>query len=78
MLPKTGSALRSFVESVAAASFGLAQRLTGTQPRASRAADARLADSNRNHQQAFVDLGRDTKLEHQDRADTASERGTAE
>ena len=48
---------------------GLGLLLTRTRPAASRAADGRRAATAVNHQSEFIERDRDTKLEHQQRAD---------
>jgi hypothetical protein len=48
---------------------GLGLLLTATRPVASRAADVRRAATAVRHRAAFIDRDRDTKLEHQERAD---------
>jgi hypothetical protein len=52
--------------------------LTGVRPSTSRSADARRDATHLRDQEAFVELGRDTKLEHQIRADDAPHRKAAE
>lgn len=70
MLVSIASRIRDRVPSGVAAFLGFAQRLTGTQPGASRAADARRATTHHQDQAAFVERGRDTKRELQERADS--------
>jgi hypothetical protein len=50
-------------------SLGLRLLLTGASPSASRAADARATSARRHRHTAFVNRDRDTRLEHQQRAD---------
>lgn len=78
MLAPIESRIRALIQSGAATSLGLVQRLTGTRPDASRAADARRATTHQHDQAAFVDRGRDTKLEHQERADGTPRAATNE
>jgi hypothetical protein len=56
----------------AVTSLGLHLLLTDLRPAASRAADARRAIARRHHETAFINQDRDTRLEHQLRADTAT------
>jgi hypothetical protein len=56
----------------AVTSLALRLLLTNLSPSASRAADARRAVARRDHETAFINQDRDTKLEHQQRADTAT------
>ncbi|MGV0794355.1 hypothetical protein [Mycolicibacterium sp. XJ1819] len=72
MIAKIESRLISLIKSAAVATLRFGQRLMGAEPTASRAADARLADTHRHDQAAQADRGRDTKLEHQNRADGAT------
>ena len=53
-------------------SLGLRELLTGLQPAASRAADFRRAAARLHRETAFINRGRDTRLEHQQRADRAT------
>lgn len=69
------SRLLALVESGAKASRRV---LTGIRPSTSRAADARRNATHVRDQEAFVERGRDTKLEHQARADRAPRAKTAE
>ncbi len=62
------SRLLALLESGAKASRRV---LTGIRPSTSRAADARRDATHVRDQEAFVERGRDTKLEHQVRADGA-------
>jgi hypothetical protein len=50
-------------------SLGLRLLLTGAQPAASRAAEARRAVARVHREIAFINQDRDTRLEHQQRAD---------
>ena len=59
----------------AVTSLGLRPLLIGTLPSASRAAEARRTSARRRHHTAFVNRDRDTRLEHQQRADRATTRG---
>ena len=61
----------------AVTSLPLRLLLTNLWPSASRAADARRAVARRDHETAFINQDRDTKLEHQQRADTATTSGNA-
>jgi hypothetical protein len=61
----------------AVTSLALRLLLTNLSPSASRAADARRAVARRDHETAFINQDRDTKLEHQQRADTATTSGKA-
>ncbi|OBG23506.1 hypothetical protein A5765_18920 [Mycolicibacterium celeriflavum] len=78
MLAPIESRIRAIIQASAAASLGFVQRLTGTQPDASQAADARRSATHHHDQEASVARGRDTKLEHQERADTAAPAATDE
>jgi hypothetical protein len=69
------SRLLALFESGAKASRRL---LTGIRPATSRAADTRRDATHLRDQAAFVELGRDTKLEHQARADGAAHTKTGE
>ncbi|BBX66614.1 hypothetical protein [Mycolicibacterium psychrotolerans] len=69
------SRLLALLESVAKASR---QLLTGIRSSTSRAADSRRDATHLRDQAASVDRGRDTKLEHQARADGAPRAKTAE
>ena len=69
------SRLLALCESGAKASRRL---VTGVRPSTSRSADARRDATHLHDQQAFVELGRDTKLEHQVRADGAQPPKAAE
>ena len=69
------SRLLTLLESGAKASRHV---LTGIRTPTSRAADARRDATHLRDQAAFVELGRDTKLEHQVRADGAPHRTVAE
>jgi hypothetical protein len=55
----------------AVASLGVCLLLIGARRTASRAADARRAAARRRREMAFINRDRDTRLEHQDRADSA-------
>ena len=59
----------ALIETGAVACLGLGLLLRRARPAASRAADGRRAVTDVHHQTAFTDLNRDTKLEHQQRAD---------
>ncbi len=52
--------------------------MTGVRPSSSRSADTRRDATHQRDQDAFVELGRDTKLEHQVRADGAQPPKAAE
>lgn len=78
MLDLIESRILALIESGAVASVGFAQALTGTQPDASRAADTRRAATHHHDQAAFIDRGRDTKLQHQKRADSATQSTTTD
>ena len=54
-------------------SLGLGLLLTGARPTASRAADARRAAARLHREMAFINRDRDTRLEHQERADSATD-----
>ena len=54
-------------------SLGLRILLTDLQPAASRAADARRAAARLHRDDAFINQDRDTRLQHQLRADHAAE-----
>ena len=69
------SRLLALLESGAKASRRV---LTGIRPSTSRSADARRDATHLRDQAAFVERGRDTKLEHQVRADAAPQRKAAE
>ena len=56
----------------AVVSLGLWLLLARPRPTASRAADARRAAARFHRQMAFINRDRDTRLEHQQRADGAS------
>jgi hypothetical protein len=56
----------------AVASLALRLLLTLPRPAASRAADARRADARLHREMAFIKGDRDTRLEHQERADSAT------
>jgi hypothetical protein len=58
----------------AVTSLGLRLLLTGALPAASRAADARRTTARRHRHTAFINRDRDTRLEHQLRADRATAR----
>ncbi|MEW5812200.1 MAG: hypothetical protein AB1925_22460 [Actinomycetota bacterium] len=62
------SRLLALLESGAKASRWV---MTGVRPSTSRSADARRDATHLRDQAAFVERGRDTKLEHQVRADGA-------
>lgn len=55
----------------AVVSLGVGLLLTGARHTASRAADARRAVARRRREMAFINRDRDTRLEHQERADSA-------
>jgi hypothetical protein len=55
----------------AVVSLGLWPLLTHPRPAASRAADARRAAARFHREMAFINRDRDTRLEHQERADRA-------
>jgi hypothetical protein len=72
--PLTGSSRTSFLFGIAVGavtSLGLHRLLTELLPAASRAADARRTTARRHQKMAFVNQD-DTRLEHQQRADTAT------
>ena len=56
----------------AVASLGLCLLLAGARRTASRAADARRAAARLQREMAFINRDRDTRLEHQERADSAT------
>jgi len=72
MFAAIGSRLLALIESGAKASRRL---LTGRPPRTSRAADTRRGAMHIRDKAAIVERGRDTKLEHQVRADSDTEKG---
>jgi hypothetical protein len=71
----TGSTSTLFLFGIAVgavASLDLRLLLTRPWPAASRAADARRTDARHQRETAFINRDRDTRLEHQQRADGAS------
>lgn len=66
------SRMLAYVESGAMASHALGLLLAGKRPAASRAADDRRTAARVNGQTAFINRERDTRLEHQKRADSAT------
>jgi hypothetical protein len=71
----TGSSRTLFLFGIAVGavtSLALRLLLTGAQPAASRAADARRAAARLHRDMAFINQDRDTRLEHQQRADRAT------
>ena len=70
-----GSGRTSFLFRIAVSvvtSLGLRVLLTDLQPAASRAADTRRAAARLRRDSAFINQDRDTRLEHQQRADRAT------
>ncbi len=74
MLALIESRILALIESGTVASIGF---LRGSQPDASRAAESRRAATHLHDQAALVDLCRDTKLEHQQRADRTTQATTS-
>jgi len=75
MFAAIGSRLLTLIESGAKASRRL---LTGRRPRTSRAADSRRDATHTRDKAASVERGRDTKLEHQVRADSTTKESAPE
>ena len=66
----TSSRKLALIETGAMATLGFGLLWGRAHPAASRAADDRRAATRHHHDEAFVDRDRDTKLEHQLRADS--------
>lgn len=71
MPPDLNSRALALIETCAVASLGLGL-LERARPVASRAADDRRAAAQVRHDAAFLDRDRDTRLEHQLRADSVT------
>ncbi len=72
------SRMLTLIESGAMASLGLGLLLAGKRPAASRAADRRRTAARVHGQTTFINRERDTRLEHQKRADSATGAASAD